>query len=159
RPHVDLAIDLGTSNSRVVVRGRGVVLDEPTVLAIHSGARGREVRAFGAEAKRMLGRAPDRTRVVRPLERGVVADFEATELYLRRVLEAAGGRGLRRPRVLVCIATGASEVERRAVQESARAAGAREVALVPTPLAAAIGVDLPIREAVGSLVVDIGGGR
>lgn len=155
----DLAVDLGTSNTRVVVRGRGVVLEVPTVIATRPGARGPEVVAIGREARRMLGRTPPEIKVVRPVRGGVVADFESTELLLRQVLTRVGARSLRKPRVLVCVPSGTTEVERRAVQESTRAAGAREVLLAATSMAAAIGAGIPVTDASGSLIVDVGGGR
>ena len=155
----DLAIDLGTSYTRVVGRGKGIVVEEPTVVATNAGPRGFEVVAVGAEAKEMLGRTPTGIQVVRPVRGGVVADFDATERLLRYLLKNAGGRGLLKPRILVCIPSGTTEVERRAVQESARAAGGREVYLANTSLTAAIGAQLPIHEAVGSMIIDIGGGR
>lgn len=161
RPRVaaDLAVDLGTSTTRVVVRGRGLVTEAPTVVATQQGPRGRSVVAVGADARRMIGRTPAGMTVVRPVRNGVVADFEATEQLLRHLLAAAGARSIFRPRVLVCIPSGTTEVERRAVQESARAAGAREVYLVATSMAAAIGAGLPVGEPVGSLIIDAGAGR
>lgn len=155
----DLAVDLGTAFTRIVVRGRGLVLEAPTVVATQQGARGRTVVAVGDEARRMLGRTPTGMSVVRPVRGGVVADFEATEQLLGWALRQIGSRSLFRPRVLVCVPSGTTEVERRAVQECTRAAGAREVLLVPTAMAAAVGAGLQIDEPVGSLVVDIGAGR
>lgn len=155
----DLAIDLGTSHVRVVSAGRGLVLEAPTAVAIRSGAGGREVVAVGDEAKKMLGRTPAGTEVVRPVRGGVVADFQATEALLRELIGRVGGRALMKPRVLVCIPSTLTEVERRAVLESTRAAGSRDVTLAPTPMAAAIGAGLPITEPVGSMIVDVGGGR
>ncbi len=157
----DLAVDLGTANTLVAARGRGIVLEEPSVVAVRRTPTGRhgEVLAVGAEARRMLGRTPDSIVAMRPLREGVIADFGVTEQMLRHfVLQAAGRAGLRRPRIVICVPSGATEVERRAVQESARAAGAREVFLVPEPLAAALGADEPLTSPRGILVVDIGGG-
>lgn len=159
RVAADLAVDLGTACTRLVVRGRGLVLEAPTVVATQQGARGRAVVAVGDEARRMLGRTPAGMAVVRPVRGGVVSDFEATEQLLAWLFGQAGGRSLFRPRVLVCVPSGTTEVERRAVQESARAAGAREVLLVPTAMAAAIGAGLEVTEPVGSLVLDVGAGR
>lgn len=159
RGAADLAVDLGTACARLVVRGRGLVLEAPTVVATQQGARGRGVVAVGDEARRMLGRTPAGMAVVRPVRGGVVADFEATEQLLSWLFGHAGGRSLFRPRVLVCVPSGTTEVERRAVQECARAAGAREVLLVPTAMAAALGAGLQVTEPVGSLVVDVGAGR
>lgn len=155
----ELAIDLGSSNTRLFARGRGVVVDEPTVVAIQIGSRGREVVAVGREAREMFGRTPAGTEVVQPVRSGVVADFEATEELLRALMREAVGRSVLKPRVAVCVPPETTEVERRAVRESARAAGAREVALLPTAMAAAAGCGLPVTEPVGSMVVDIGGGR
>src|SRR5687768_756225 len=158
-PAADLGVDLGTASTRVVARGRGVVLDVPTVVATAPRARGREVVAIGEDARKMIGRAPEGTKVARPVRGGVVADFEATEQLVRALLLQAGSKGLRKPRLLVGIPSGTTEVERRAVQDSAKAAGAGQVWLVPAPLAAAIGADLPVQEAVGSMIVDVGAGR
>ncbi len=131
----------------------------PTAVATATGPRGREVVAVGEEARRMMGRTPEGTKVVRPVRGGVVADFEATEQLLASLLETKGGRTLRRLRLLVTIPSGTTEVERRAVQESARAAGAGQVLLVAAPMAAAIGAELPVSDAVGSMIVDVGAGR
>jgi rod shape-determining protein MreB len=155
----DVAVDLGTSNTRIAVRGRGVVLDQPTAIAIQRGGRGREVIAVGEEARRMLGRTPAGTEVIRPLRAGVVYDFDATELLLRALLRQVSTRTMLRPKLLVAIPSDTTEVERRAVQESARAAGGRDVTLVSAPLVAALGADMPVREPVGSVIVDVGGGR
>jgi rod shape-determining protein MreB and related proteins len=159
RVTADLGLDLGTACTRIVARGRGILLDVPTVVATAARARGREVVAIGDEAKRMIGRTPEGTHVVRPVRGGVVADFEATEQLLRALLKQVGVSGLRRPRMLVAIPSGTTEAERRAVQESARAAGAGQVLLVAAPLAAAVGADLPVSDPVGSMIVDVGGGR
>jgi len=157
----DLAIDLGTANTLVYATGRGIVVDEPSVVAIMKGPGqtvGR-VLAVGTEAKRMVGRTPGNIVAHRPLKDGVIADFEITEAMLRYFIQAAlGRRTFVHPRMVVCIPFGITEVEKRAVQESARSAGAREVFLVPEPLAAALGAGLPITEPIGSMIVDIGGG-
>ena len=153
----DMAIDLGTANTRIHVKGRGVVLDEPSVLTFdpHNGA----VEAVGHEAKAMLGRAPSNVRVARPLRDGAIVDFDMTQLLLHRFLRSTARRWLhRKPRVVVAIPTGVTEVERRAVEEAAIAAGAQAVALVEQPLAAGIGAGLPVGEPTGSLVVDVGAG-
>ncbi|MEQ1566485.1 MAG: rod shape-determining protein [Myxococcota bacterium] len=155
----DLGVDLGTANTRIVARSRGIVLDVPTVVATAPRPKGREVVAIGDEAKKMIGRTPEGTKVVRPVRGGLVADFEATEQLLRAMLKQVGGSGLRKPRLLVCVPSGTTEAERRAVQECARAAGAGQVLLVPAPIAAAVGADLPVSEPVGSMIVDVGGGR
>lgn len=155
----DLALDLGSAHTRIVMRGRGVVLDVPTVVATSTRAGSRELVAIGQEAADMMGRAPADTQVARPVRGGVVADFEATERLVRALLEQVGATGLRRPRVLMCVPSGTSDVERRAVQESARAAGAGVVLLVASPIAAALGAELPIRDPVASMIVDIGAGR
>ncbi len=159
RPAADLAVDLGTSNTRLGLRGRGIVVEQPSYVAIQAGARGGEVVAVGQEARRMLGRTPARTSVVRPVRDGVVADFESTEQLLGHLLRRVPSTGLLRPRLLVCVPSSTTEVERRAVTESARAAGGREVHLVATALAAAIGAGLSIAEPVGNMIVDVGGGR
>lgn len=159
RASADLAVDLGTSNTRLAMRGRGVVVDQPSVVATQAGARGREVVAVGEDARRMLGRTPAGTRVDRPVRDGVVADFEATEQLLRHLLKRVPGRSLLRPRLIVCIPSGATEVERRAVTDATRAAGGRDVALVATALAAAVGAGLSIQDPVGNLIIDVGGGR
>jgi rod shape-determining protein MreB len=159
RQPAELAVDLGSSVTRVAVRGRGIAVEEPTVVATQVGSRGREVVAVGTEAREMIGRTPAGISVIRPVRGGVVSDFEATEQLLKSLFQRVGGRSLLRPRVLVCVPSGTTEVQRRAVQDSARAAGAREVFLVATAMAAAIGADLPVSKPVGSLVVDTGGGR
>lgn len=151
----NFAVDLGTSHTRIAARGGQVLTDAPTVLA----TRGREVVAIGEEARKMVGRTPEGIRVVRPVRGGVVADFEATEHLLRALLRQVGAAGLRRPRLLVAVPTDLTEVERRAVMDSAKAAGAGAVSLVPSPICAALGADLPVRDPVGSMVVDLGGGR
>lgn len=155
----DVAIDLGTSNTRLGIRGKGVVVDQPSFVATQPGARGREVVAIGKQAQRMLGRTPAGTQVVRPMREGVVADFEATEQLLRHLLRRLPNKSLLRPRLLVCIPSSTTEVERRAVTESARAAGGREISLVATAVAAAVGAGLAISEPAGNMIVDVGGGR
>ena len=155
----DLAIDLGSSNTRVALRGRGVVYEQPTAIAIRKGPRGPEVIAVGKAARRMIGRTPAEIEVLRPVRNGLIADFQSTDLLLKHILKAVGARGLRKPRILVCIPTDTTEVERRAVQECVRSAGAREVLVVATAMAAAIGCGIPVRDPSASLVVDIGGGR
>lgn len=157
----DLAIDLGTANTLVYATGRGIVVDEPSVVAVTRGPGGMvgKILAVGTEAKRMVGRTPGNIVAVRPLKDGVIADFSVTEHMLRHFIQLAlGRRNLVHPRMVVCIPFGITEVEKRAVQESARSAGAREVFLVPEPIAAALGAGLPVTDPVGSLVVDIGGG-
>ncbi len=159
RSAADLAVDLGTSSTRIVARGRGVVVDVPTVIATAARVRGREIVAVGEDARRMIGRTPAGTTVVRPVRGGVIADFEATEQLLRALFKQVGGSAFRRPKVLICIPSGTTEVERRAVQESARAAGAGNVFLAATSLLAAVGADLQVTDPVGSMIVDVGGGR
>ena len=155
----DLAIDLGTSNTLVLVRSRGIVVEEPSVVAVQRGPSGTQVVAVGAEAKRMVGRTPEHIQAVRPIREGVIADFELAEILLRTCVERAlGSRPLVKPRMIVCVPVGTTEVERRAILESARAAGGREVRLVGKSTAAALGAELPIHDAVASMVVDIGGG-
>ncbi len=156
----DLAIDLGTANTLIYVKGKGIVSNEPSVVAVQqTGRSGRRVVAVGAEAKNMFGRTPTGIVAVRPMKDGVIADFEITEEMLRYFIQKAHKRkSLVRPRVIVCVPFGITEVEKRAVKESAESAGAREVFLVEEPMAAAIGAGLPITEACGSMIVDIGGG-
>jgi rod shape-determining protein MreB and related proteins len=153
----DVAMDLGTANTLVFVQGRGIVLNEPSVVAVEKGS-GR-VLAVGSEAKLMLGRTPDEINAVRPLKDGVIADFEVTEDLLRWFIEKVQKhKFLVRPRIIICVPSGITEVEKRAVRDSAERAGAREVLLVPEPIAAAIGVGLPVDTPTGNMVVDIGGG-
>jgi rod shape-determining protein MreB len=156
----DLAIDLGTANTLVYVKGEGIVLNEPSVVAVQRDLRGsKKVLAVGKEAKSMLGRTPGSIVAIRPLKDGVIADFEITEAMLRHFIETAHNRRrMVKPRVIVCVPYGITEVERRAVRESAASAGAREVFLIEEPMAAAIGAGLPITEPSGSMIVDIGGG-
>src|SRR3954469_4383871 len=152
----DMAVDLGTANTLVFIRGRGTVLFEPSVVAI-SEETGR-VHAVGAEAKRMIGRTPASIRAIRPLRHGVIADFEITEAMLRHFISKAGGSRFAYSRVVLCVPSGITDVERRAVDEATRAAGARSVYLIEEPMAAAIGANLPVGDAVASMVIDIGGG-
>jgi len=156
----DLAIDLGTANTLVYAKGRGVILSEPSVVAVHMDAKGnRKVLAIGSDAKRMLGKTPGNIVAIRPMRDGVIADFEITEAMLRHfILRVHNRRALVRPRIIVSIPSGITPVERRAVKETAESAGAREVYLIEEPMAAAVGADLPITEPVSSMVVDIGGG-
>ena len=152
----DVAVDLGTANTVVFVRGEGIVLFEPSVVAINTESE--QVLAVGAEASHMIGRTPATISATRPLRHGVIADFEVTERMLRHFIRKAMARRLVHPRVVVCVPSGVTEVERRAVEEATLAAGARETHLIEEPMAAAIGAGLPIAEPVGSMIVDIGGG-
>ncbi len=152
----DMAVDLGTANTLVFIRGRGIVLFEPSVVAI-SEETGR-VHAVGAEAKRMIGRTPASIRATRPLRHGVIADFEMTEAMLRHFITRAGGSRFAFARVVLCVPSGITDVERRAVDEATRVAGARTVYLIEEPMAAAIGAGLPVADAVASMVIDVGGG-
>src|SRR2546428_1840323 len=158
----DLAIDLGTANTLIYVKGEGIVCNEPSVVAVQKeagGRGGRRVLAVGAEAKKMVGRTPGNIVAIRPLKDGVIADFEITEAMLRYFIQKIHNRKtLVRPRIIICVPFGITEVEKRAVRESAESAGAREVYLVEEPMAAAIGAGLPITEPTGNMVVDIGGG-
>jgi rod shape-determining protein MreB and related proteins len=158
----DLSIDLGTANTLIYVRGRGIVLNEPSVVAIREEPNrgGRTVQAVGLEAKMMLGRTPGNITAIRPLKDGVIADFTVTEKMLQHFIKKAHGSRYFRPspRVLVCVPYGSTQVERRAIRESAEGAGARKVYLVEEPMAAAIGAGMPVGEARGSMVLDIGGG-
>lgn len=155
----DIAIDLGTANTLVHVVGRGVIIDEPSVVALVNKRGVREMLAVGQKAKQMLGRTPDGIETIRPLREGVIADFLATEEMLRQFIKRAKtSTGFRRPRILISVPAGATPVERRAVYETALSAGARQVYLIEEPVAAAIGAGLPIDEPTGSMVLDIGGG-
>src|SRR5258705_11207640 len=158
----DLAIDLGTANTLIYVKGEGIVCNEPSVVAVQKDARGgRRVLAVGAEAKKMLGRTPGSIVAIRPLKDGVIADFEITENMLRYFIQKIhSGKTLvrPRPRIVICVPFGITAVEKRAVRESAESAGAREVYLIEEPMAAAIGAGLPITEPTGNMIVDIGGG-
>lgn len=159
----DLSIDLGTANTLIYVRGAGIVLDEPSVVAVHQDTnRGgpRTIAAVGIEAKRMLGRTPGNLTTIRPLKDGVIADFVVTEKMLQHFIRKVHARRFfsPSPRVLICVPCGSTQVERRAIRESAIGAGARETYLIPEPMAAAIGAGMPVDEACGSMVIDIGGG-
>ncbi|MFD2204042.1 rod shape-determining protein [Kiloniella antarctica] len=155
----DMAIDLGTANTLVYVKGRGIVLNEPSVVAIGEKKGKRQVLAVGDEAKLMLGRTPGNIQAIRPLRDGVIADFDVAEEMIKHFIHKVHGRrSFARPRIVVCVPFGSTAVERRAIQESAESAGAREVHLVEEPMAAAIGAGLPVTEPTGSMVVDIGGG-
>jgi rod shape-determining protein MreB len=156
----DLAIDLGTANTLVYVRGKGIVLNEPSVVAVHKNSKGeKKVLAVGLEAKKMLGRTPGNIVAIRPMRDGVIADFDITEAMLRHfILRVHNRRALVRPRIIVSIPSGITQVERRAVRETVESAGAREIYLIEEPMAAAIGAGLPITEPISSMVVDIGGG-
>lgn len=156
----DLAIDLGTATTLIYVKGKGIVSCEPSVVAVQRDGRGqRRVLAVGREAKEMLGRTPHNIEAIRPLRDGVIADFEITEAMLRHFIQRASERRtLVKPRIIICVPFGITEVEKRAVKESAESAGAREVYLIEEPMAAAIGAGLPITEPSGNMVVDIGGG-
>lgn len=156
----DLAIDLGTANTLIYVPGRGIVLNEPSVVAIRQNGSTKTVAAVGADAKRMLGRTPGNISAIRPLKDGVIADFEVTEKMLQHFIKKVHERGIfpPSPRVLVCVPCKSTLVERRAIRESVNEAGASEVRLIEEPMAAAIGAGLPVEQACGSMVVDIGGG-
>ena len=156
----DLAIDLGTANTLVYVKGKGIVSSEPSVVAVCKDGRGPDkVRAVGREAKEMLGRTPANIVAIRPMKDGVIADFEVTEAMLRYFIARAHNRSkLVRPRIVIAVPSGITEVEKRAVRESAMSAGAREVFLIEEPMAAAIGAGLPVTEPSGNMIVDIGGG-
>ena len=153
----DIGIDLGTANTLVYIKDHGIALREPSVVAVKAGTN--EVLAVGDDAKRMLGRTPGNIVAIRPLRDGVIADFEVTEAMLRHFIRKVNNkrRGTN-PRVVIAVPSGITEVERRAVRESAEAAGAREVYLIEEPMAAAIGVGLPVQDAAGNMIVDIGGG-
>jgi len=152
----DLAIDLGTANTLVYERGRGIVLNEPSVIALNS--RSNEVLAMGHEAWQMIGRTPGYIIAVRPLRGGAITDFDITQRMIRLLLQRVGVNRFNRPRIVICVPSAITAVEQRAVREAARRAGAAEVELIEQPMAAAIGAGLPIHEPVGNMVVDIGGG-
>ena len=153
----DMAVDLGTANTLVYVRGRGIVLNEPSVVAINSNSGG--ILAVGSEAKRMIGRTPGSIVAIRPLKDGVIADFDTTERMLRYFIQKVHRRRyLAKPRLIVCVPSGITGVEQRAVKDAGYAAGARKVFIIEEPMAAAIGAGLPVHEPTGNMVVDIGGG-
>ena len=155
----DMAIDLGTANTLVYVKGEGVVLNEPSVVAKIEENGKTKVLAVGNEAKQMLGRTPGKIKAIRPMKDGVIADFEVAEQMIKHFIEKANkGRTISSPQIVICVPSGATNVERRAIRESADVAGARRVFLVEEPVAAAIGAGLPVGEPTGSMVVDIGGG-
>ena len=155
----DLAIDLGTANTLVYVRGKGIVVNEPSVVAMTTVRGKMQVLAVGDDAKQMLGKTPGNIKAIRPMSDGVIADFEVAEEMIKHFIKKVNsGSCLASPQVVICVPSGATAVERRAIQESAEAAGARRVFLIEEPMAAAIGADLPVTEPTGSMVVDIGGG-
>ena len=156
----DLSVDLGTANTLVYVREKGIILNEPSVVAIRTQSGQRTVVAVGAEAKKMLGRTPGNITAIRPLKDGVIADFQVTEKMLQHFIQQVHEDSFVRPspRILVCVPCQSTQVERRAIRESVLGAGAREVRLIEEPMAAAIGAGLPVEEASGSMIVDIGGG-
>jgi len=155
----DLAIDLGTANTVLYVKGKGIVLREPSVVAVRQDGRGSKVLAVGQEAKQMLGKTPGNITAIRPIKDGVIADFEVTEAMLRYFIKKVHNRRtLVYPRIMISVPSGITQVEKRAVRESAESAGAREVYLIEEPMAAAIGANLPITEPTANMVVDIGGG-
>ncbi len=155
----DLAIDLGTANTVLYVKGKGIVLREPSVVAVRQDARGSKVLAVGQEAKQMLGKTPGNINAIRPIKDGVIADFEVTEAMLRYFINKVHNRRtLVHPRIMISVPSGITQVEKRAVRESAESAGAREVYLIEEPMAAAIGANLPITEPTANMIVDIGGG-
>ena len=156
----DLSIDLGTANTIVIAKGRGIIINEPSVVAIKTEKYGQtRVLAVGHEAKEMVGKTPGNIKAIRPMRDGVIADFDMTEKMIRKFIEKAHGRtSLISPRIIICVPYGLTQVERKAVRESALSAGAREVFLIEEPMAAAIGAGVDIREPQGNLVVDIGGG-
>ena len=155
----DMAIDLGTANTLVYVKGEGVILNEPSVVATIENEGRTQVLAVGNEAKQMLGRTPGKIKAIRPMKDGVIADFDVAEQMIKSFIKKVHkGRSLSNPQIVICVPSGATNVERRAIRESADAAGARRVYLIEEPVAAAIGAGLPVAEPTGSMVVDIGGG-
>ena len=156
----DMAIDLGTANTIVSVKGKGIIINEPSVVAVQSDKQGKDrILAVGQEAKQMIGKTPLNIQAVRPMQDGVIADFEMTERMIRYFIEKAHSRkSFIRPRIIICIPYGITQVEKKAVEESAMSAGAREVYLVEEPMAAAIGAGIPVSDPSGYVIVDIGGG-
>ena len=156
----DMSIDLGTANTLVLLKGKGIIINEPSVVALQRTKNGKDrILAVGREAKNMVGKTPGDIQAIRPMRDGVIADFDMTEKMIRYFIEKAHKRkSFLRPRIIICVPYGLTQVERKAVRESAMSAGAREVFLIEEPMAAAIGANLPVREPEGSLVVDIGGG-
>ena len=155
----DMAIDLGTANTLVYVKGEGVVLNEPSVVAIVENQGNTQVLAVGNEAKQMLGRTPGKIQAIRPMKDGVIADFEVAEQMIKHFIKKVHrGRTISNPQIVICVPSGSTNVERRAIRESADAAGARRVYLIEEPVAAAIGAGLPVADPTGSMIVDIGGG-
>ncbi len=154
----DMAMDLGTSNTLVYVKGRGIVLNEPSVVAMKTENGRRHVLAVGDEAKLMLGRTPDNIECIRPLRDGVIADFDVAQHMIKHFIKEVHNRAFASPQVVICVPSGSTAVERRAIQEAADQAGASKVSLIEEPMAAAIGAGLPVTEPQGSMIVDIGGG-
>src|SRR3569832_177179 len=155
----DIAIDLGTANTLIYMKGRGIVLNEPSVVALRTVGGRKQVYAVGIEAKQMLGRTPGHIEAIRPMRDGVIADFEVAEEMIKHFIRKVHNRrSFANPMIIVCVPSGSTAVERRAIQESALSAGARRVFLIEEPMAAAIGAGLPVSEPTGSMVVDIGGG-
>ena len=154
----DMAIDLGTANTLVYVKGRGIVLNEPSVVAMKLHGGKKQVLAVGDEAKLMLGRTPGNIEAIRPLRDGVIADFVIAQHMIRHFIQKVHNRSFASPQVVICVPSGSTAVERRAIREAADSAGARQVYLIEEPMAAAIGAGLPVTEPQGSMVVDIGGG-
>ena len=152
----DIAIDLGTANTLVYLKGRGILINEPSIVALRKSDQ--KILAFGSEAKIMMGRTPDNLDTIRPLKDGVIADFDLAERMIRHFIKKVQSNRFIRPRIAVCIPSGITEVEKRAVRDSAEQAGGREIYLIQEPMAAALGVNLPISEPVGNMVIDIGGG-
>ena len=152
----DMGIDLGTANTLVFVKGKGIVLSEPSVVAINSNTR--KPLAVGQEAKLMIGRTPGNIIAIRPLKDGVIADFDTAQVMIKSFIEKGISKGVKRPRIIVCYPSGVTEVEKRAIEEASRLAGASDVVLMEEPMAAAIGAGLPVSEPTGSMIVDIGGG-
>src|SRR3979411_1617472 len=155
----DMAIDLGTANTLVYVKGRGIVLNEPSVVALAEVRGRKQVLAVGNEAKRMLGRTPSSIQAIRPLRDGVIADFEVAEEMIKHFIRKVHNRrSFASPQIIICVPSGSTAVERRAIQESAESAGARRVCRIEEPMAAEIGAGLPVTEPTGSMIVDVGGG-